>query len=80
MTADVARGVLGWCFIFNMALLLWWFFFFAFAHDLMYRMHGRWFKIPVETFDSIHYAGMAVYKIFIFACIAVPYVALRIVA
>jgi hypothetical protein len=29
----------------------------------MYRLHTRWFKLSVETFDAIHYAGMSVYKI-----------------
>jgi len=36
---------------------------FVFAHDWMSRLHGRWFRLSPERFDSIHYAGMAVYKI-----------------
>ena len=25
---------------------------FVFAHDWMFRMHSRWFKLSVETFDA----------------------------
>jgi hypothetical protein len=79
MVIDTARQALLWCFIINMGLLLWWFLFFWLAHDWIYRLHGRWFKMPVEKFDSIHYTGMAFFKIFILVFNLVPYVALLIV-
>ncbi len=79
MTVEILRGVLGWCSVINMGLLLWWFLFLVFAHDLVYRIHSRWFKIPVETFDAIHYAGMAFLKIAIIVFNIIPYFALRIV-
>lgn len=79
MTIDVMRSVFFWCFIINMGMLLWWFLFFMLAHDFMYRMHSKWFKIPVEKFDAIHYAGIAVFKMFILACNLVPYIALSII-
>ena len=79
MTADILLKVLGWCAVFNMGLLLWWFLFLAFAHDWVYRMHSKWYKIPEEKFDSIHYAGMAFFKIIVLAFNIVPYLALRIV-
>ncbi|MBU4304076.1 MAG: hypothetical protein KJ893_00395 [Candidatus Omnitrophica bacterium] len=80
MTISIMRDVLGWCSVINIGLLLWWFLFFTFAHDWIYRMHGKWFKIPVEKFDSIHYAGMAFFKICIFLFNIAPYIALRIVS
>jgi len=49
------------------------------AHDWMYRMHSKWFNIPVEKFDAIHYSGMAIFKIAILVFNLVPYLALRIV-
>jgi hypothetical protein len=42
-------------------------------------MPGKWFKLTVERFDAIHYAGMAFFKIGIFLLNIVPYLALRIV-
>lgn len=79
MTLEMARGILGWCSIINMGLLLLWFFIITVTHDWVYKFHTKWFKISVEQFDGIHYAGLAFFKIFIFALNIVPYFALRIV-
>jgi hypothetical protein len=79
MTLEVIRDALAWCTVINWAILLWWFLFFSMAHDWMYRFHGKWFKISVEKFDAIHYAGMALFKTGIFLFNLAPYLALRIV-
>jgi len=79
MTIQVLREFLLWCLVINMGLLLWWFLFMTLAHDWVYRMHTKWFKLSMETFDTIHYAGMAFFKIAIFVLNLVPYLALRIV-
>ena len=79
MTIEQIRDVLGWCAVINIGLLLWWFLMFALAHEFVYRLHGRWFRMTVERFDAIHYAGMAFFKISIFLLNIVPYLALRIV-
>ena len=79
MTIDLVRDALLWCFIINVGILLWWFLFFTLAHDWVYHFHAKWFKLPVEKFDAIHYAGMAFYKICIFVFNLVPYFALCIV-
>ncbi len=80
MNLAIARDVLLWCTAINYGVLLCWFLVFVFAHDWMFRLHGRWFRLPVEQFDAIHYAAMAVYKIGILLLNLVPYVALLIVA
>ena len=80
MTIDQLREFLGWCAVINIGLLLWWFLFFALAHDFVYRLHGKWFKLSVERFDAIHYAGMAYFKLTVFVLNVVPYFALRIIA
>ena len=80
MTMETLRDVLLWCTVINYGLLLWWFAVFVLAHDWMYRLHGRWFRIPVEQFDAIHYGGMAIYKIGIFLFNLMPLIALYIVA
>jgi hypothetical protein len=79
MTIELVRDALLWCFIINIGILLWWFLFFSLAHDWVYQFHGRWFKLPVEKFDAIHYAGMAFFKICILVFNIVPYFALCIV-
>ncbi len=79
MTIDLVRDALLWCFIINIGILLWWFLFFALAHDWVYQFHGKLFKLSVDKFDTIHYVGMAFFKICIFLFNIVPYFALRIV-
>jgi len=80
MTIELVRDVLGWSALINYAVLIWWFLVFHFAHDWIYGLHGRWFKLSVERFDAIHYAAMAFYKLCIFVFNLAPYLALRIVA
>lgn len=79
MTIETVRDIFLWCTVINYALLLWWFLIFSMAHDWIHRLHGRWFRLSVEQFDSVHYTGMAIYKIGIFLFNLVPYIALLIV-
>ncbi|MEM7147169.1 MAG: DUF6868 family protein [Verrucomicrobiota bacterium] len=79
MTLEIIRNAFGWCAIINIAFLFFWFLMFACCRDWIYSMHNRWFKMPKETFNAIHYAGIATYKIAIFLLNLVPYIALRIV-
>jgi hypothetical protein len=46
----------------------------------MFRMQSRWFKLSVETFDAIHYAGLTFYKIGIILLNLVPLLALYLVS
>jgi len=79
MTIEILRSLFGWCAVINMGLLLWWALVLWLAHDFVYRVHGRWYKLPAERFDTIHYTGMLYFKIGIFMFNIVPYCALRIV-
>ncbi|MHB8137332.1 MAG: DUF6868 family protein [Smithellaceae bacterium] len=76
MTISEIKDFLLLCVILNYGCLLIWAGVFIFAHDWIYRIHGRWFKLPVETFDAIHYKGMAIYKIGIILFNLVPLIAL----
>lgn len=49
-----------WSLGFNYAILLIWFGIFCLWHDQLYLLHTRWFKLSVDTFDAIHYSGMAI--------------------
>lgn len=79
MSITMARDALLWCAIINYGVLVVWWLFFLLAHEWMYGLHGRWFHLSVDQFDTVHYAGMALYKIGILLFILVPYIALRIV-
>jgi hypothetical protein len=68
-----------WCTILNYSVLLLWFAVFSLAHDWMFRLHGRWFRLTLAQFDALHYGTMAVYKVGIVLLNLVPYVALAVV-
>lgn len=76
MLVNEIKEILLWCAVFNYAILFIWFVVFVFLHDWMYGLHHRWFKIPVETFDAIHYAGFAFYKLGIILLNVAPLIAL----
>ncbi len=74
---DIA-GILIRSFLGGMALLMIWFAWFVFAGDWVYQVHSRWFQIPRQTFDAIHYAGMAFFKIGVLLFNLAPLVALHL--
>ena len=78
MTTEIIRDVLAWCSLINIGFLLAWILCLIFAHDWLFMFHGQWFKLSVEKFDAIHYAGIAFYKISILFFNIVPYLAFRI--
>ena len=79
MSIAMIRQALRCCALLNYGVLLVWWLCFLFAHDWIYQLHGRWFHLSVEQFDTLHYAGMALYKIGILLFNLIPYIALRIV-
>ena len=80
MNLDTLRDVLLWSMVVNYGVLLIWFAAFTLAHDRIYALHHRWFSISRETFDALHYGGMAVYKIGVLLLNLAPLVALWLVS
>ena len=80
MTMHEIKNALLWCLGLNSVFLLIWVGLFVFAHDWVYQMHCRWFKLSVETFDAIHYAGITGYEIGVLLLNLVPLVALCLVS
>ena len=77
---DVVAGILIHCFLGGMVLLLIWFAWFLIAGDWIYQVHSRWFQIPRQTFDAIHYIGMAATKIAIILFFLLPWLAIKLVS
>jgi len=61
------------------ALLLLWSGAFLFAHDWMFQLHARWFRLTPELFDALNYGGLGLYKLAIWLLNLAPYIVLRIV-
>lgn len=76
MSTNEIKEFLLWNVGINYGVMLVWFGVFVYAHDWMYRMHTRWFKLSLETFDALHYGGLSIYKIGVILLNLVPWVAL----
>jgi hypothetical protein len=79
MSIDIVRDALLWCTVINYSVLVVWCLFFVLPHARLNRIWGRWFRLTAEQFDTINFAGIALYKLGILLFNLVPYVALRIV-
>ena len=79
MTITALRDFFFWCAIVNYGILFLWFLAFTYAHDSLYRLHAKWFKLSVANFDALHYSGMALYKICVLVFNAAPYIAVRMI-
>jgi len=79
MKIEILSRFLLWCTLLNYALLIVWFLAFFFLRDFIYVLHQRFFRISVEQFNAINYAGIAFYKILILVFNLIPYIALKII-
>lgn len=79
MNIETLRSFFLGCTLINYGILIVWYLFFTMGRDALHRLHARWFRLSAETFDAIHYAAMAAYKIGILLLNLVPYLALRFV-
>lgn len=80
MIINELKEFLIWSTVINYGVIFLWFGVFMFAHDWMYRMHNSWFRLSVETFNAIHYAGIAFYKIGVLLLNLVPLIVLLIIS
>ena len=77
MDIETLRSFLAWCSTFNLILLILWWVGFMVASDWIRRLHGKWFEMSRESFDKIHYTGMAFFKMLVLMFNLVPYLVLR---
>jgi hypothetical protein len=59
----------------NYAIVTIWLFAFTYAHEALYCLHTRWFRLSPQDFDKIHYSSMAIYKIGVLLLNLVPLIA-----
>ena len=68
-----------WAAIINYVVLILSFAGFVLAHDAMYRLHRRWFDLPVAQFDAALYLLFGFYKLAIWFFLLVPYLVLCLI-
>ena len=64
------------CWLFGFLLLLVWVGAFAFARDLIHRLHGEMFGLSAHELDLIFYCGIGLTKIIVLALFLMPWAAL----
>ena len=79
MTFEIIRNIFAWCLVMNFGLLLLWLVMFLFAHDWIYKMHSKWYKITPDSFNAINYGGLGIYKMIVIVFNLFPYIAMHIV-
>lgn len=80
MIPDFLCRFLLWSLVINYAILMIWFLVFVLAKGWLRGFHGQWFQLSDNAFDSIHYGGMALYKIGILLFNLTPLLALCLMA
>ena len=78
MDIVMVRDALLWCAIVNFGLSAVWSLLFVTARGWLHRLWGEWFRLPVEQFDAINFAGIVLYKTGIILFNLTPYLALHI--
>ncbi len=62
-TMTVMKDFFMWCSIFNGAIFVLWTMVILYAPDWVYSIHSKWFKLSRESFDTVIYAMMGLYKL-----------------
>lgn len=78
MTVQLAKRTLLWCIGINFAFLLLWSAAILVAHDVVYDLSARFFRVSGETFDTVNFAAIAAYKIGVLFFNVVPFFALAL--
>ena len=80
MYASTFKQFFMWCTLINLVLMLLSAGFLMFYADKAYGMHSKFFKISRDTFDTVIYCFLGLYKILWFVFNVIPWSALCIIA
>jgi len=69
-----------WCTIINGGLLVFWTLWLLLAPDLVYRIQTTFFPMSRETFNTMMYGFLGLFKLAFIMLNLVPYIALVIIA
>lgn len=79
MNIVLVRDALLRCAAMNFGLLAVWSLLFVFSREWLHRLWSKWFRLSVEQFDAINFAGIVFYKVAILLFLLTPYLALRLI-
>jgi len=79
MDIETLTAFFMWCTILNVAVYAWAAIWIIGAPDFIYRVQGRFFTLPRQTFDAVVYGFFALHKLLIIVFCFVPWMALLII-
>jgi len=80
MNIELLRTFFGWCTVIHMGLLVFSSILIMVAKDWAYSIHSKLFSISRESFNTMIYGFLGVYKLLLFVFCLVPYIALLIMS
>ena len=79
MNTEIWIDFFKWCSIINIGLLMLLALMLIRFKDAVYKIHTKMFPIPKESWSTLIYSFLGIYKLFIIVFNIVPYIALLIV-
>jgi uncharacterized protein DUF6868 len=79
MSIKKYREILGWCTVINFGLFFLTVLMFLLAGDRMFEFHNQWFRLSAETYNSIWFLTISIWKTLVIVFNLIPYIVLRIV-
>jgi len=80
MDIQILTNFFMWCSIINGGVLILWTLLFIIMPDLIYRIQSKWFPLPRETFNTVIYSFLGLFKLLFLVFNIVPFIALLIIA
>jgi len=79
MDIQTLQAFFMWCTILNIAILIIVFIFFAIADGFAYWITSKFFPISRETFNTVVFCWIALYRLVLIVFCIVPWIALEII-
>ncbi len=80
MDIQTLGAFFGWCTVLNIGILIIIGLFVTIGGDFVYWIQSKFFPISRETFDTVVFCWIALYRVVLIAFNFVPWIALKIIA
>jgi hypothetical protein len=76
---ETAKNVLFRCWILGFVVLFIWLAAMLLMGDMVFSVHGSMFGLTEHELQIIHYCGMGLWKLAVFACFFIPWLSIKMV-
>ena len=78
MDIEMLTRFLAWCSVVNIVLFLLWSFFVMVLSEFTFNLQRRFLNISRDFFNAANYAGLGLFKLFIWCFNLTPYLVLQV--